>query len=96
MSDITSYETIPEGWEHEVAEPEVGIMADAMTHLPCLDAKREGACEVTGGEAGDRLPRGMAKFSEVWTCLDCGTAETFHTEVYTGWDEPEREEDVAL
>lgn len=83
------YVRIPAGWEHEEPDPSVGIMADGMTHLACLDGFHDGNADLTGGcGVGKRLPGGYQRFAEEWKCIDCGAIGTFLVDHYIGWDQP--------
>ena len=89
MSDFGTYVSFPHGWTHEPSDSSVGILSDSMWHDACSDREHSGGCDLTGGKpVGLRRVGGIERFTEEWTCRDCGKVKTFHVDEYTGWDEP--------
>lgn len=87
---MTVYIDIPPTWDHEPSDTSVGIMSDSMFHGECWNREHSGAADLTGGgSTGLRLTGGYERFTEEWTCRDCGTMRTFRVDSYTGWDVPE-------
>lgn len=92
MTDVSQhghYRRLSEGWEHEQADYSAGITADSMFHLPCSDKEHGGSADLTGGgTTGLRLTGGFKRFSEEWTCRDCGKVQRFLVDEYVGRDQP--------
>lgn len=94
MSVMGHYRHFPYGWEYEPSDSSVGILSEGMTHIVCLDRENAGSADLTGGRpTGFRLSGGYERFTEEWTCRDCGRMRTFTVDDYTGWDQPAEGDD---